>query len=78
MRNLQKNLSIVWQPPPFLDNHPHLAYPPFPSILKKVEPPTPFLWFFALHEVTFGDEKYRGIFGNLVMENLDVSWDLVS
>ena len=35
------------------------------------------LWFFALHDVTFGDEKYHGIFGNLVMENLEI-WDFMS
>ena len=49
MRNLQKNLNTIWQPPPFLDKPPHFAYPPFssknfqtppfPSIFKKSTPP---------------------------------------
>ena len=34
MRNLQKNLNIIWQPPPILPNPPPPP-PPFPSILKK-------------------------------------------
>ena len=53
MRNLQKNLHIIWQPP-LLDTPapPNLPYPPFlanilrlpfPSILKKLNP-APHLW----------------------------------
>ena len=50
MRNLQKNLNIIWQLP-FPDNPPILPYPlfssinfqiiPFPSILGKSKPPAP-------------------------------------
>ena len=53
MRNLQNNLNIIWQPsisrqppPPVLSNLPfsskHFQTPPFPSILKKSNPP-PFM-----------------------------------
>ena len=54
MRNLQKNLHIIWQPP--TSRHPplppNLPYPPFlanilrlpfPSVLKKLNP-APHLW----------------------------------
>ena len=53
MKNLQKNLNIIWQPPITRQPPPPLAYPPFltkifrpppaPSIsinFEKVEPPT--------------------------------------
>ena len=35
MRNLQKNLNMIWQTPNFNFQPP----PPFPSILKKSNPP---------------------------------------
>ena len=50
MRNLQKNLSIIWQPPLFLDKPPpfcpappsflaKLFRPPISISFEKVEPP---------------------------------------
>ena len=54
MRNLQKNLNIIWQPSPFLDKSPLPPFcltplfqqkisdpPPFTSILKRSIPPPP-------------------------------------
>ena len=51
MKNLQKNLNIIWQPPPFLGKPPDSAYPPplfwqkfsdapISINFEKVEPPT--------------------------------------
>ena len=56
MRNLQKNLNIIWQPLPFLDKPPppfcltpfsskKFQPPPISINFEKVEPPPPCWWW---------------------------------
>ena len=72
MRNLQKNVNIIWQPPPspFLDN-PHPFCLPTPIKFEKVKLPFPFMkeggegvqtikvFFIIIYGPSFGEKNEK-------------------